>query len=81
MLLSQWMHTWQALNFVLLIVPGHLSVGRYKGHCLATIMGYSETAREEQRLQPSALPAELSKEAQGVVFVDWIVCWVFAWET
>lgn len=44
-------------------------------------MGYSETAREEQRLQPSALPAELSKEAQGVVFVDWIVCWVFAWET
>lgn len=81
MLLSQWMHTWQALNFVLLIVPGRLSVGRYKGHCLATIMGYSETAREEQRLQPSALPAELSKEAQGIVFVDWIVCWVFAWET
>lgn len=53
-------------------------MGRHKGHCLENIiMGYcAEMAREEQHLQSSALPAELSKKAPGAAFTDWVVSWV-----
>lgn len=45
--------------------PRLLSVGSHKGHRLENIiMGYSEMAREEQRLHSSALPTELSEAAQ-----------------
>lgn len=53
-------------------------MGRHEGHCLENIiMGYcAEMAREEQHLQSSALPAELSKKAPGAAFTDWVVSWV-----